>query len=326
MARMRLYATTGDSVARLDEADGSWSVELSLEGSPALCLAVDPADADTVYVGLGTTACGGRTTAAGPGSSPASPGEQVFSIAVSAADGAVYAGTEPSALYRSDDRGQTWRELAGLARAPVAANLELSAAAVDVACPLDRSEPARGRARPRRHRARRADALDRRRRDLARPPAGRAARRPLARLASASRPDRRTRPAAAELRGATTPATPGTRPTRAATATTRGRSPSIPTTRSSGTCRRARGRSRRTVAAATRRRGSSGGAATGGTRSTAASRSRCLRCRTRSSRSRRAALRGPLERRALGERRSRRHVESPRAREPLPGMLALARA
>ena len=45
-------------------------------------------------------------------------GEQVFSIAVSAADGAVYAGTEPSALFRSDDRGETWRELDALLELP----------------------------------------------------------------------------------------------------------------------------------------------------------------------------------------------------------------
>jgi hypothetical protein len=118
MGSMRLYATTGDSVARLDEAGGSWSVELSLEGSPALCLAVDPADAETVYVGLGSD--GVRRTDDGGEVWVESglAGEQVFSIAVSAADGAVYAGTEPSALHRSDDRGQTWRELAGLLELP----------------------------------------------------------------------------------------------------------------------------------------------------------------------------------------------------------------
>jgi hypothetical protein len=33
------------------------------------------------------------------------PEPGVFSLAVSAADGAVYAGTEPSRLFRSDDRG-----------------------------------------------------------------------------------------------------------------------------------------------------------------------------------------------------------------------------
>jgi hypothetical protein len=41
----------------------------------------------------------------------------VFSIAI-AADGAVYAGTEPSALYRSHDGGETWEELEALQRIP----------------------------------------------------------------------------------------------------------------------------------------------------------------------------------------------------------------
>ena len=115
---MRLYATTGESVARLDEAGGSWSVEVSLTGSRAVCLAADPRDAETVYVGLGDdglrkTSDGGRTW-----SEAGLAGEQIFSVAVSAADGAVYAGTEPSALYRSDDGGETWRELAGLLELP----------------------------------------------------------------------------------------------------------------------------------------------------------------------------------------------------------------
>jgi hypothetical protein len=46
------------------------------------------------------------------------PQPDVFSLAVSAADGAVYAGTEPSALYRSDDGGESWRELTGLLELP----------------------------------------------------------------------------------------------------------------------------------------------------------------------------------------------------------------
>jgi hypothetical protein len=37
---------------------------------------------------------------------------------VSAAGGAVYAGTEPSRLFRSDDRGESWRELASLLELP----------------------------------------------------------------------------------------------------------------------------------------------------------------------------------------------------------------
>jgi photosystem II stability/assembly factor-like uncharacterized protein len=113
----RLYAATGDAIARLDEA-GEWAAELSLRGSGAQCLAVDPHDPDTVYAGLRErgvrrTDDGGRTWV---DCSPPEPG--IFSLAVSAADGAVYAGTEPSRLFRSDDRGETWRELESLLELP----------------------------------------------------------------------------------------------------------------------------------------------------------------------------------------------------------------
>jgi photosystem II stability/assembly factor-like uncharacterized protein len=114
----RFYAATGDAIVRLDETDGRWTVERTLEGSGAQCLAVDPADRDTLYVGLREdgvrkTSDGGRT---GVDCELLAP--QVFSVAVSAADGAVYVGTEPSALYRSDDGGTTWRELESLVELP----------------------------------------------------------------------------------------------------------------------------------------------------------------------------------------------------------------
>jgi BNR/Asp-box repeat len=114
----RIYAATGESVARLEEAAGGWNVELVLAGSPALCVAVDPRDPDTVYAGLGDDGVrrsrdGGRTWV-----ESGLAGAQVYSVAVSAADGAVYAGTEPSALYRSADRGETWRELEALLELP----------------------------------------------------------------------------------------------------------------------------------------------------------------------------------------------------------------
>ena len=119
MAHMaRLYAATGDAVARLDESGGGWEVALSLEGSGAQCLAVDPHDQDTLYAGLREggvrrTADGGQTWV-----DCELPVSDVFSLAVSLVDGAVYAGTEPSALYRSDDGGRTWRELTGLLDLP----------------------------------------------------------------------------------------------------------------------------------------------------------------------------------------------------------------
>jgi len=93
-------------------------VEFSLGGSGAQCLAVDRAERDTVYVGLAEAGVhrsrdGGLTWA-----DSGLPELGVFSLAVSAADGAVYAGTEPSRLFRSDDRGQSWRELEGLLELP----------------------------------------------------------------------------------------------------------------------------------------------------------------------------------------------------------------
>jgi hypothetical protein len=114
----RLYAATGDGLARLDGAGDAWTVELSLSGSGAQCLAVDPTDGDTVFAGLRE---GGVRRSLDGGRSWSDckvPEPGVFSLAVSAADGAVYAGCEPSRLFRSDDKGDSWRELEGLLALP----------------------------------------------------------------------------------------------------------------------------------------------------------------------------------------------------------------
>ena len=69
------------------------------------CLAVDPADSDVVYAGLGEGGVRRSVDGGGSWQDCGLPEPGVFSLAVSAADGAVYAGTEPSRLFRSDDRG-----------------------------------------------------------------------------------------------------------------------------------------------------------------------------------------------------------------------------
>ena len=114
----RLYAATGDGIVRLDESGDEWTGALSLAGSGAQCLAVDPRDPDTLYAGL--RAEGVRRSQDGGRSWVASelPVPSVFSLAVSAADGSVYAGTEPSRLFRSDDRGESWRALDALLELP----------------------------------------------------------------------------------------------------------------------------------------------------------------------------------------------------------------
>lgn len=114
----RLYAATGNGIARLDEVGEAWTVELLLSGSGAQCLAADPADPDTVFIGLRE---GGVRRSVDGGRSWTDcelPEQGVFSLAVSAADGTVYAGTEPSRLFRSDNRGESWRELEALLELP----------------------------------------------------------------------------------------------------------------------------------------------------------------------------------------------------------------
>src|SRR4029453_14110099 len=102
----RLYAATGGGIARLEQLGETWSVELSLAGNGAQCLAVAPGDPDIVYAGLRE---GGVRRSDDGGRSwvdCALPEPGVFSLAVGAADGAVYAGTEPSRLFRSADGGR----------------------------------------------------------------------------------------------------------------------------------------------------------------------------------------------------------------------------
>ena len=186
----RLFAATGDAIVRLEETGGTWVASRSLDGSGAQCLAVDPHTPDSVFAGLREGGVRRSDDGGGTWVDCELPEPGVFSLAVSAADGTVYAGTEPSRLFASRDRGETWEALDALLELPVSTDLELPAATVDVARALDRAEPARREPAARRDRARRADALHRRRQHLGGPPARRAARRALPRVAPACRGSR----------------------------------------------------------------------------------------------------------------------------------------
>jgi hypothetical protein len=112
-----MYAVTGDAVVTLIEEDGRCRGEAVFEGG-AQCIAVAPDGvvfAGTRGDGVWRSADGGRSwEAAGL------PGREVYSVAVSPADGAVYAGCEPSALSRS--AGGDWEELTGLHEVPSASS------------------------------------------------------------------------------------------------------------------------------------------------------------------------------------------------------------
>jgi photosystem II stability/assembly factor-like uncharacterized protein len=114
----RLYAATGDGIVRLHEGGEAWTAEPSLSGSGAQCLAVDPANSETVYAGLREGGVRRSTDGGRSWTDCELPGRAVFSLAVSAADGAVYAGTEPSRLLRSRDSGESWTELKALLALP----------------------------------------------------------------------------------------------------------------------------------------------------------------------------------------------------------------
>jgi photosystem II stability/assembly factor-like uncharacterized protein len=119
---MRLVVATGDSIALLDEHRDTWQVRVALEGSGAQCVAVDPHDVDTIYVGAWGEGIWKSTDGGVRWSnlSTALSRADVFSVAISPMDGALYAGCEPSALFRSDDGGASWDELRALTQLPSA--------------------------------------------------------------------------------------------------------------------------------------------------------------------------------------------------------------
>ena len=109
---MKIYAATGEAVARVDD-DG---VNLALEGSGAQCVA---ADGERVYVGtfdkgIFRSLDGGRTW---DDVTDGIPHKRVLAVCISP-HGEVYAGTEPSSLYRSTDDGASWEDLASLRDVP----------------------------------------------------------------------------------------------------------------------------------------------------------------------------------------------------------------
>jgi photosystem II stability/assembly factor-like uncharacterized protein len=120
-----IYIATGDSFVRLSSRGDNlleWDVHTSLEGSAVQCLAVDPRDARTVYCGSITEGIWKSSDGGGRWSNvtPEMGAAGIFSLAVSAADGAIYAGCEPSMLWVSQDGGRNWDELENLRLIPSA--------------------------------------------------------------------------------------------------------------------------------------------------------------------------------------------------------------
>jgi photosystem II stability/assembly factor-like uncharacterized protein len=116
----RLFAATGDAIARLEEEADGWRVIVTREGTGAQCLAVDPNDTGVVYVGCRGAGLWKSEDSGESWADLSLPQADVFSVAVSPADGTVYAGCEPSMLFASRDGGSNWRELESLRALPSA--------------------------------------------------------------------------------------------------------------------------------------------------------------------------------------------------------------
>src|SRR5438309_4554584 len=105
----------------------TWTVAEHLNGRSPVCVAVDTRDPTRVY---GGTAGAGlfRSRNSGRNWEPVGPGihhPMVTAVDVANAEhadgfGIVYAGTEPSAVFRSDTGGDSWADLAGFRALPSA--------------------------------------------------------------------------------------------------------------------------------------------------------------------------------------------------------------
>ncbi len=127
MPSIRVFAATGDAVAVVDLVDSQGEARMTLAGSGAQCVAVDPHHPGRVYVGtfdegVYRSLDGGETwTQVGA----AIPDRRVLAVAVSPSHrtngrSAVYVGTEPSNLYRTEDDGRTWEAFPALPALPSA--------------------------------------------------------------------------------------------------------------------------------------------------------------------------------------------------------------
>lgn len=124
-----MYASMGNAFAVLTHRPNGWQVNLQLQGTHTQCVAADPLRPEVVYCGtfgqgLWKSADGGKLfRPVGSGIASA----EVMAVAVSPLErvngnGVVWAGTEPSRLFRSEDGGQSWREMVSLTQLPSAAS------------------------------------------------------------------------------------------------------------------------------------------------------------------------------------------------------------
>jgi hypothetical protein len=114
LVNMSVFVCTHDGLVRLRRDGRSWTAESALDGVGAQCVAADGA---RVLVGTRGRGALLSVDAGATWEEVELPERDVFSVAISRADGALYAGTEPSRLFVARDE-RTWAELEALQDIP----------------------------------------------------------------------------------------------------------------------------------------------------------------------------------------------------------------
>lgn len=136
---MRIYLAMEKELLVLNQQNGQWQAEPKLVGMQITCVTTDPQRPERVYCGtfgrgLWSSDDAGSTwkptgdpgtTALGPSNGEGILSAKITAVAVSLTEraggyGVVYAGTEPGALFRSEDGGNTWWEMKALSQLPSA--------------------------------------------------------------------------------------------------------------------------------------------------------------------------------------------------------------
>ncbi len=117
-----IHVAVDDGLLRLRANGGRWDATLGLEGMAPRSLAADPTHPERVWcgtagAGLWRSGDGGvewRQTSDGP------RGESVSAVAVAPGEEIVYAGADPSAMWRTENAGGRWEPLTTLNQLPSA--------------------------------------------------------------------------------------------------------------------------------------------------------------------------------------------------------------